>query len=397
MWQPILPANPAILIGPGVIVIMAIGFVGAWTFDRRRSHLLLFAGACLLFAIGVCSQVFALPRGRANAVVSTIPYALAVQMVGEALLRRSGLRAGWWFHAAAFAGMLGLIWYFTYVEPALLARVYVQNLGFGLILLLAALRLTVLLRGSIADKILFWTFFIFAAHFIPRTLLTAGVDLPRTAAAFARTPFWFALHLSLSFFGVALALAVLGATAFDLIDSLEKEGETDPLTKLPNRRGFDRGALAIFDGDEGPISVILADIDNFKNVNDQLGHAAGDEVLQAFAGLLRSSVRKADVLGRLGGEEFAIVVPGARGDQAHALAERIRQTLASAHLRGPDGQALSASFGVAERHRREPLWDLIGRADKSLYAAKRAGRNRALIASLLPDGGGNDDRPEMFF
>jgi two-component system cell cycle response regulator len=154
----------------------------------------------------------------------------------------------------------------------------------------------------------------------------------------------------------------------------------DPLTALPNRRAFDEdlareAARAARSG--APLAVVVLDIDRFKAVNDTHGHAAGDAVLQAVATRAAGAIRAGDLLARLGGEEFGILLPGADLARAVDAAERIRAALAALPVEAA-GRALpiTASFGCAALAPGEPPHALVARADARLYEAKRDGRNR---------------------
>ncbi len=168
-------------------------------------------------------------------------------------------------------------------------------------------------------------------------------------------------------------------------EAAEQAARLDPLTHVLGRRGFTEAAEQEIQRClryHHPLSLIMIDIDHFKTINDTHGHAAGDAVLVGFAQLLTSEVREWDVVGRLGGEEFAVLLPSSGADQAVAVAERMRASVrnAQASVRGQPLQ-YSASFGVAEFQPRELTLDsLLARADAALYAAKRAGRDRVLLA-----------------
>lgn len=131
-----------------------------------------------------------------------------------------------------------------------------------------------------------------------------------------------------------------------------------------------------------PLSVLLMDLDHFKNVNDEHGHAAGDKALRLFADLVRANVRRDDVLVRRGGEEFVLVMPYAAQQQALRTAERIRRTLEDATLVVDVGTAIhqTVSVGVATWNGEESAQALEERADQAMYAAKRAGRNRVMVS-----------------
>ncbi|GAB2837625.1 hypothetical protein GCM10027277_00540 [Pseudoduganella ginsengisoli] len=160
----------------------------------------------------------------------------------------------------------------------------------------------------------------------------------------------------------------------------ERLAGTDPLTSLPNRRAFiERSAviLKLADRKQRAASVIMLDLDHFKRINDELGHDAGDRVLVAASALLQQMCRASDILARWGGEEFIILMPDTTASQAGVFAERLRVAIqeASAAWR-PDGQPVTASFGIAERREGMPFNALVKAADVQLYAAKQGGRNR---------------------
>jgi len=161
---------------------------------------------------------------------------------------------------------------------------------------------------------------------------------------------------------------------------LEALATTDALTGLQNRRAtFDQLATlaAAAERYHEPLSCLMIDIDHFKNVNDTFGHAAGDMVLREVAGVIRREARRSDLCGRFGGEEFLVLCPRTDLAEAHAAAERIRQSIASCRLPVDDEEiAVTVSIGVAccrfpecESH------GLVAAADKQLYEAKRSGRN----------------------
>jgi len=156
--------------------------------------------------------------------------------------------------------------------------------------------------------------------------------------------------------------------------------ERDPLTGLGNRRHFDRRCaelLPVAAGERRPIALALIDIDHFKSVNDEFGHATGDEVLQEMARLLRDNTRARDVLARHGGEEFVVVLPGMELDGAAEVCERLRERVAQHVWPGLllHGRCITISVGLVAA----PPYDvtaLLQAADQALYRAKRQGRNR---------------------
>jgi len=175
-------------------------------------------------------------------------------------------------------------------------------------------------------------------------------------------------------------------------EELRHQAETDPLTGLANRRRFFTALLLAGErvarkGDR--CAVLMLDLDHFKAVNDRYGHAVGDTVLRSFAEILRDSLRSSDLAGRVGGEEFAVLLPHTDLAGALLLAERIRHAVAS-YCRVPQHPELrmTVSIGASELLPEDPSPEVaLARADAALYRAKQAGRNRvvAACATSQPD------------
>lgn len=162
---------------------------------------------------------------------------------------------------------------------------------------------------------------------------------------------------------------------------LQKRAITDFGTAVLNRRGFLEvleKEFARADRDGSVLSLLELDLDYFKNINDRYGHAAGDKALSFVASICRDAVRSIDSIGRVGGEEFMIVLPAAGIEDARAVAERILSTLEATPLRLAGGQeiTITASIGVAERLGDEDPSALMSRADQAMYEAKELGRNK---------------------
>jgi diguanylate cyclase len=166
----------------------------------------------------------------------------------------------------------------------------------------------------------------------------------------------------------------------------QSEALLDSLTGLKNRRGLERAVEDLMRDASGLLgsALLLADIDHFKIVNDTYGHVLGDKVIRAVAHVLRSNIKGRDVAARLGGEEFAVLLPQTSLIGAAAVAEQIRGTVEQGRICRPDGNEsigqVTLSVGVAIGRPGDTLEALLERADAAMYDAKRAGRNRVSVA-----------------
>jgi diguanylate cyclase (GGDEF)-like protein len=183
---------------------------------------------------------------------------------------------------------------------------------------------------------------------------------------------------------MAAALAGQAVVALEnarLHRMVERQALVDGLTGLANRRQADEALASEIARTErlgGPVGLILADVDDFKAVNDRFGHPTGDVVLRDLAETLRENVREIDTAARWGGEEFAVILPGTDLEGAAQVAERIRAALAEREIPSVDGAHLhvTASFGVAVSNPTTTVQQLVEAADEALYRAKRAGKDQ---------------------
>ena len=159
----------------------------------------------------------------------------------------------------------------------------------------------------------------------------------------------------------------------------EQAASTDELTGLLNRRALNEKVSALLDSGR-QLSVVLADIDHFKKLNDTYGHQVGDRALQAFSYALSSYARPSDIVARLGGEEFVLVLPDASAEGAQRVVERIQAGLTGV-LTSSGVPRFTSSFGISDLRHGNTLTAMLKAADTALYAAKHAGRDQALMAS----------------
>ena len=171
-----------------------------------------------------------------------------------------------------------------------------------------------------------------------------------------------------------------------LLQELRRQAMIDELTGIANRRQFLASAEKEIERSRRhgtAFSLLMLHIDHFKNVNDRFGHAMGDLALKSVASTCAGALRASDLIGRVGGEEFAVLIPETNLQQSLPVAERMRQEVAAIRLSSPGGTPipLTISIGIAElRHYSEGLGELMARADKALYIAKQTGRNRVCTA-----------------
>lgn len=170
---------------------------------------------------------------------------------------------------------------------------------------------------------------------------------------------------------------------------LEIYAATDALTGIMNRAAFSTLVEAYLEDARqrrhGGGALLIVDVDHFKAINDRFGHDRGDEALIAMARAMRASVRSPDIVGRLGGEEFGVFLPGAGRPQAEAAGERLRRAVSALPF-APEGtqHRLSISVGGVVFDSAVPFAELFRRADEQLYAAKGAGRDRVTVAAIPP-------------
>ena len=236
----------------------------------------------------------------------------------------------------------------------------------------------------------------------PWVMLTAKLMFPSkdhyensfTAALLSESQKVFSIQMLPWSLSYALISALAGAfwgrklqVAAELRKSEQRFRElsiTDDLTRLYNSRHFFyqiKKEIERTNRYEHPLSLLMLDLDNFKQYNDAYGHIAGDEVLVKAGEILRDSLRKTDTAYRYGGEEFAILLPETKGEEAMHFAERIRHEFESQDLAIPEKQNLSVtvSIGVAQYEIGEEINTLIKRTDKNMYTAKNQGKNRIYL------------------
>jgi diguanylate cyclase (GGDEF)-like protein len=242
----------------------------------------------------------------------------------------------------------------------------------------------------------------FAANGIPLQQSAVGNGVPCIEALVPlsiRAPGWGLLLLQragsdgftteeMALAGEFARLATLQADESQASAQLRRSAELDALTGTLNRRSMDQWLVRAFldaHRQRRPLSLLFIDIDHFKSVNDRLGHAGGDHCLREVATALRGALDAGDMLGRYGGEEFVVLLPGRSGAEAREMAERLRASVERREFHHEShAERLTVSVGVATRlDREETPTEAVKRADQALYAAKRGGRNCVHVAPAV--------------
>lgn len=280
------------------------------------------------------------------------------------------------------AAVLAFVAYLILVlaMPGMWPHTFAINFGAGSIFAIAAIYAGGGPKKPI-DYVAHGLVWLMAAQAFIRPLLLYVVDRGELdASLYTQSTFFLTLHLVVGSIAIATAMALLVAFSAETIEALSRQSTTDPLSGVLNRRGFEEAARAAFaaaDADQRPVGVIIGDIDNFKRVNDAFGHGFGDQVISATGLMFRNFSQAGRVAGRLGGEEFAMLLPGASLDDTRNVAEAMRRRFADTRLLAAAAEhAFTASFGVAARRPGEPLSFALDRADAALNLAKTRGRDR---------------------
>ncbi len=359
------------LLNPMVSSFIGVLLLAIWLHHRERRHVLLFslgfligAGAFVIRDFGVRYGMMPAALGRFVAGLLFVGTVTAVCCAVHIYYqRRSPLRL---FALVAVAWMIAFGWSLL-VEDSLARRTYIIHAALISLVFITFIRVLPSLRRTMID---FAVLFGMAAAAV-------NLTLPVLVAGQGDTPFFWTLTMVASvLLEVMLALIFLAVLAAELFRSMRQEARIDVLSHLPNRRGFEEDVGHLRAAPEGQAALILMDIDHFKCVNDEHGHAVGDEAIRACGILLNEAAGPDVLVARVGGEEFALCVTRRGTEGAAALAESLRAGLAGMQVsaRVPELR-VTASFGVARASGGADLTHLLAGADAALYRAKRAGRN----------------------
>lgn len=374
------------LVSPAIALTLAVPFILLWLNRQERFYLFMIAVGFFGAALGFVLQCFTLPIGlAATKILSSCAFMLAALAMAGSVVSRYGRPVPWArLGLLALAGMASFNW-FMFVQPDLTARILSMNFALGGISLVVAAELRSLPGKGPVERTLLALAILSGINFIVRPIALASLEGSyESYDTFYTSLYWTTALFSHAVFSLLIALTLLTAEALDIIRTLRSEALTDPLSGLFNRRGFDTRAIALIDecrASNLPVSLVVADLDRFKALNDQHGHAAGDRVIADFSARLMDVTGGHAVAGRLGGEEFAVLLPAVDAAAARLFAEGVRTLLSASAIDGlPPDLRVTGSFGVASHAEGETLEDLTRRADEALYLAKRAGRDNVRVS-----------------
>lgn len=357
-------------------------FVVVWMVDRRRWYALSFAGAVTGFTLA--GLVLSIPLGTAAAASSIhgVLFPIAVALLIDGVLRRRAQQFRWMTNAAFVLVLAVVVCYFAYPMPLLIARIVTQNVGMAVLVWTASWRLWRSGVTTTRDRVCLAAMCLLGAAVMANLVCAALSDVPRELltdadlTAYLASALEYALIVATGLVLPGFVATMLAVTVVDVIEDLRAQRDRDELTGVLNRWGFNHRAERM--STSAGCALALIDLDRFKRINDLLGHAAGDAVLVMVARELSPGADES-VVGRLGGEEFAVLLPGADLDRALVWAEATRRRIESLTITAGEHQVtVTASIGITAS--RGPgvvrLPDLLEMADKALYTAKAGGRNR---------------------
>ncbi len=368
------------MITPAFALLLTCVFGYLWARDRHKLHTLGFSlgYACFVVSFLLVVLVFDGRSAPMAVLINLVASGGAIGLVWGAV-RRLGQPSPIAAYLAVTVCSSVLVWLSVWAQVPM-ALILAQNGGSALIMAIGAVSLWHSGSRQPLDRVMIWLLGLFSLHGFTRPVQLMLLEGRPETLNFGTSALQAVNVVLLGLFSVGLGMVFLASLVRDQIDAEREAARVDPLSGLPSRAEFEMAANHLLDrarDERVDVSLIVADIDHFKRVNDTWGHAAGDQVIATFGRLIAARIRPSDEAGRVGGEEFCLLVWNCKESGASGLAERLRLALPDQSRREGDTVArCSASFGVAQWSPGESYKSLFQRADALLYEAKRDGRDR---------------------
>jgi diguanylate cyclase (GGDEF)-like protein len=368
------------LLNPAIGAAFAVAFFLLWL-NRRERYVAYAVGAYIASALAFLIQDVGptLPM-ELQRLPANFGFLATGALFAAAIIGRYRLPIPWRPMAVTMAVSLLIFLWFLLFQTSIAGRIYAISIGAGAISLMVVRALLPIPKPYLIDRVLFWVAALSAVNLMlrPVVILSLGGGFDNYVG-FQQSLYWTTVQFSQAMVSVVSAISLMVAVAIDMITELRLQAEGDTLSGLLNRRGFETAAgttLRRGDAEGASAALLIADLDHFKAINDTHGHAVGDAIIAAFGAHVRHAGLPAMVAGRIGGEEFALLIPGVGIEAARSLAEVVRSGLADACAdRIPPTLIPTVSIGLAIGAPGVGLSALMRDADQALYEAKRAGRN----------------------
>lgn len=385
------------VLAPSMAIFFLAGLLGVcWLFLRQQNFLLWQCCAYAFLTIPLGFQTVATPAVlNQYALLTGTLYLLGAWFLTKSWTERWGVAAQ--SKAALLIGIstMAAIFHFSQNAPSLWARLYVLSIGTGFVMLLpiaAALRAR--RPKDWLDQILLAVSLVFTVFTLIRPLFISLFKF-KDPAEYTDSVYWLLSSMSVLLFALIFTVVTVLIAIKDTVTKLRHERDHDVLTRALNRRAFHESARRVIgDKRRHPIAVLSCDIDHFKHINDTWGHDQGDRTLQAVSLCLQRNVRDHDLVARMGGEEFVLLLTRIDLQGAERVAERIQNELKSDRSVLPSGSTLTLSFGITAITHEEHIAHALKEADELLYSAKNAGRDRVHVTGkIYPDISFENTRP----
>lgn len=369
------------LLAPIISFLIAMNFFVFWSQQHEARHILAFAIAFFLCACSILiSHHLIAGLSYANITIAIALDTCSLGLVIWGSCERVKKETPYGLILAT--GLVGLVIGTLLImqSNAALPRLAVLHGVHAVLLFICGWHWSQAGSNSKSQRVVSVMFFMLSLASIAFPLSMFGLQNQLLADQYQHSAHWALYNFMIAISVMIAGLSLISILTDDMLKMIKAASNTDLLTGLKTRRAFEEELDNIFyklERSPLPLSMIIADIDHFKLVNDTYGHQAGDRVLTSFGQLIKDCSRKTDLVARIGGEEFCIVLWNADLSGARLVAENLRTQFQTMKFEGiPAHKRFTSSFGVAMLRDGEDAEELYRRADKALYAAKQNGRNR---------------------